>query len=192
MVRLRILSAILFVAFFCAPNSWSSVTAKCTGVSFWATGTADGGVKMEVSGGSATLFNEKDETVAQGDLKSVDGFMTVLGSKDASFVHSANSEGFPASTFSDTQITQFAEVELGQGGVWVLRDASFAFILEVPNLNQAVVVVSLDKSLARASSIHLQHGVYHLWGYTITVDKAAGIVKFAHGRIVDATDAVFK
>jgi hypothetical protein len=191
-MRLRILLPILFVAFNCAPNSWSSVTAKCKGVSFWATGTADGGVKMEVSGGSAMLSNEKDETVAQGDLKGVDGFMTVLGSKDASFVYSANAEGFPAGTFSDTPISQFSEVELAQGDVWALRDANFAFILEVPNMNQPVVVVSLDKSLARASIIHLQHGVYHLWGYTITVEKPTGIVKFEHGHIVDATDAAFK
>jgi hypothetical protein len=59
-------------------------------------------------------------------------------------------------------------------------------------LNQPQIFVALEKSLARASSITLKKGTYSLWGYTVTVEKATGTIKVAHGKIVDATDATYK
>lgn len=191
-MKAAIASVIVLTALIYAPESSASVTAQCKGVSFWATATADGQRKIKVSGGSGILSNEGNVVVAQGDLNSAENFMTVKGSKDASFVHAPGGDAFAPNVFSNDPVEHFAEVELGPENRWTLKDENFLFILDVPDMNQPRVEVALDESLARASSIKLQQGIYKLWGYTITVEKATGTVKFAHGRIVDSSDATFK
>ncbi|MGA2989947.1 MAG: hypothetical protein ABSD88_05680, partial [Candidatus Korobacteraceae bacterium] len=120
------------------------------------------------------------------------GFMTIMGTEGACFAHKPSADALPPEAYSKDGVAQFAEIELGDGNRWTLRDQKFLFILEVPNLNRPEILIALDKSLARASLIKLPKGTYTLWSYTVTVEKPTGTVKFAHGKIVEASDASFK
>ncbi|MGB2937773.1 MAG: hypothetical protein WBD05_06200 [Phycisphaerae bacterium] len=171
-----------------ALNCSAEVTGEFKDVSFWAT---DGGRKFIASGGTGTLKNEKSETIAEGELKDVDETLTIRGKRGASFVHQAKTEPFAADAYSKKEVTEFATVEFGEGNRWTLKDQNFLFVLEVPMLNRPQIVPSLDRCLARASLITLPKGVVQLWGYTITVEKERGTVKFAHGKIIEASDASY-
>jgi hypothetical protein len=178
-----------FAALSLVFNASADVTGEFTGVSFWA---SNGGKSFDVSGGSGTLKNEKSELVAQGDLQTVDKVMAIKATTGATFVCKPSTDAFAADAFSTDPVNEFASVELGDGNQWTLKDAKFQFVLEVRVLNQPQIFVALEKSLARASSITLKKGTYSLWGYTVTVEKATGTIKVAHGKIVDATDATYK
>ncbi|MBN2269873.1 MAG: LysM peptidoglycan-binding domain-containing protein [Sedimentisphaerales bacterium] len=167
----------------------AGVTGTFRNVSFLAT---DGGRKFIAAGGSGILKNDKNEVIAEGDLKNVDEFLTIKGRKDASFVYNPKTNAFSPDTFSKEAMKEFASIKLGEGNLWTLNDANFLFVLEIPILNQPQIVPALDKSLARASLITLPKGSFTLWGYLVTVEKDKGTVKVAHGNIVEASNATIK
>jgi hypothetical protein len=172
-----------------ALNSSAQVTGEFKGVSFWAT---DGGRKFTAEGGSGALKNEKNETIAEGNLETIDEALAIKGKSGSVFVHEAKGDAFADDAFTKQEPKEFASLELRQGNLWTLKDAKFYFVLEVQNLNRPQIVPSLDRSLARASVIALPKGTVKLWGYSITVEKDTGTVKFAHGKIVEASDATYK
>lgn len=172
-----------------AENSSAQMTGEFRHVSFLAT---DGGKKFSAVGGSGTLKNEKNETIADGNLENIDEALAIKGKSGAAFIYQAKGEAFADDAFSKQEPKEFASLELSQGNRWTLKDAKFNFVLEVQNLNRPQIVPSLDRSLARASIITLPKGVLKLWGYTVSVEKESGTVKFAHGKIIEASDAAYE
>lgn len=185
-------TAVLLLCLASAPNSSAQVAGEFKGISFWVTTDAQGRHGFDVSGGRGVLKNGIGETIAEADLSNVEKALTIKGRSGASFTYQASGEPFADDAFSKDEVTEFASVLLNPGNQWTLKDANFYFVLEIPNMNQSQIVISLDKSLARASVITLPKGVVRLWGYTITVEKDTGTVKFAHGKIVEASDASYK
>ena len=155
------------------------------GVSFWA---ADGGKRIMVSGGSGILKNEEGQIVAEGPLETVAGALVVSGRQGATFVHRPGKKALAKGVFPQEVPQRFATVELREGNRWILRDAAFHFVLEVPKLAQPRIQVNVESSLARASTITLPRGSYHMWGYAITV-ASTGSVTFANGRVVKTSQA---
>jgi ankyrin repeat protein len=141
---------------------------------------------------AATLHNRRNAVVAQGNVTQAADFMTIKGHKGASFTHRPSATALPAEAYSKDTVGDFARIEFEAGDRWTLKDGNFFFILTVPDSAGGEVVVDLDKSLARASLIKLPKGTYTLWGYTLTVVKPTGTVKFAHGKIIEASDASFR
>ena len=148
--------------------------------------------KYALFDGNGTLKNKENAIVANNNLKyDVDGIVTIQALKGATFVHKPNSDSFAADVFSNKPVTEFAAIKLGDGNQWTVNDTNFLFVIQALPEIPLKVDIALDRSLARASSITLPKGTYTLWGYTITIEKATGTVKFAHGKIVDASDATF-
>jgi hypothetical protein len=145
------------------------------------------------SGGTGTLKNDRSETIAEGNLTSNEQvFLAIKGKRDATFTHNAKNATFADNTFAKKEATEFASVELSSGNRWTLKDDNFYFALELPDATRPRIVVDLDESLARASIITFPNGVVKLWGYSVTVEKSKGTVKFAHGKIIEATDASYE
>jgi hypothetical protein len=153
------------------------------------------GYTFDVACGDGVLKNGIGETIAKGDLSNIEKGLAIRGRSGASFTFQAAGEPFADDAFSKDEVTEFASVLLSPGNQWTLKDANFYFVVEIKKMDlthQTQVIFSVNKSLARASVITLPKGVVRLWGYTITVEKETGTVKFAHGRIVEATDASYK
>mgnify|MGYP000909834940 CR=1 FL=1 len=167
-------------------NLYAGVTGDFKGVSFWAT---DGGRKFEVSGGTGVLKNEKDKVVAEGKLGTVDEVLCLDAKKGSTFTHKAGTAAFGADAFPKNTPKTFAEVEYAGTDVWTIKDGSFLFVLEVPALSTPQIKVDLDKSLARASIIHLPQGTYTLWGNEIEVEEGGGTVKVQAGTVIEHTNA---
>jgi hypothetical protein len=158
-------------------------------VSFWA---AEGGKKIEASGGSGILKNEEGEVVADGALTSVCGMLVIKGLQNSSFVHNPAKKPFPKSTFPRELPNEFARIDLTKGNRWVVRDTTFYFVLEIPKLNAPQIAVNLDKSLARASIVTLAKGSYSMWGYLVAVTEVRGSVTFANGKVIKASHVTVK
>lgn len=170
-------------------NCLGEVAGIFKGVSFWAT---QGGRKFTASGGTGVLKNEKGEIVAEGKLANIEGLLVIKGKENASFVHEASKQAIKENSCPKGLENKYAQVELAEDNRWILKNKNFYFVLEIPMLNRPQIVPALDKSLARASMITLPKGTFKLWGYTITVEKPKGIVKFAHGKMVDISDATLE
>jgi len=174
-----------------ALQSWTQITLNFENVSFSATTTADGRVQFVPSaGGSGTLKNERNQTIAQGDLSVRGRTLVINGKTGATFAYGVKEEAFADNAFPMDEVKEFASIELTKGNRWALKDANFYFVFELPS-GRPELVLNLDNSLGRASIITLPRGVVRLWGYAITVEKKTGTVKFAHGKIIEASDASY-
>lgn len=90
----------------------------------------DIGRKFIASGGSGTLKNEKNETIAEGDLKDVDEALTIKGKSGAAFIHQAKGDPFADDAFSKEEVKEFASKEKGtvkfaHGKIIEASDASY-------------------------------------------------------------------
>jgi len=175
----------LVVALF-VPAVLADVTGSFEGVSFLAT---DGGKKFEALGGTGVLKNEKGEVVAEGALKTEGGVLILRAKKGSAFAHRAATAPFAEDAFPKDPPRVFAEIEVTESTSWLIKDANFVFVLEIPALNVPRIEVQLDKSLARAAVISLPKGNHTLWGYTVKVGEGGGTIKFQHGAIVEGKNA---
>jgi len=171
-----------------SPNFGAQVTGEFRDVSFWETA---GGNNTIFAAGSGTLWNERNEIIAEGDLSVVDEALSINGKKEASFLYTASETAFTDDAFSDQDVQEFATLELSEGSRWTLQGDNFRFVLESPTLMSTQLLISLEKSLARASIITLPKGSVSLWGYTITVENEKGTVTFAHGKVIESSGATY-
>jgi hypothetical protein len=146
---------------------------------------------VEAVEGSAVLKNEKDETVADGDLSCVDGFVAACGKKGVAFAFTPLAGPLPENTWLKGKVKEFAAVELTKANTWSLKDNNLYFFIEMPVVTLGINIL-LDASLARASMISFPKGDYNLWGYTITIGEGGGRLKFLYGKIIDGSNAVVK
>ena len=172
---------------FIVISSEAKVTCSFKGVSFWAT---EGGNKIEASGGTGVLKNEQGEIVAEGELGSIGGFLTVNAKKGATFTHTPSFESLQKENWPKEVIKDYSIVELTKVNQWSLRDSSFLFLLEVPMLNIPQLNVATDKSIARTSVVLFPEGTIKLWGYKVAIGKGGGNLKFKHGKIIDGSNAI--
>ncbi len=154
----------LAIATCVVSSALADVSGSFKDMSFWAT---DGGRKFVASGGTGVLKNEKAEVVAEGSLKTVEGVLTLAGKKGATFAHKASADAFATDAFPKEPPTAFAEVEYTEAGTWVIKDAKFMFVLEVPALNAPQVNIErgriykyelLSRRIAKRSGAYWQKG----------------------------------
>jgi hypothetical protein len=142
----------------------------------------DGGRPM-VADGTATIENEKGETIASGKLVINDETLEVLGKKGSAFVYPSSSATTCPTNWPTSAPANVSTVEFDGKDKWTLKDDQFLFMLECATDFSAKVLI--DKSLLASSRISFPEGTYSLWGYSITAGTDGGTVVFKQGLPVD-------
>lgn len=184
-LKVTVLMTVLVLLLSVVSISKAEVTGTCTlsGISF-----IDMNKRVEAIYGTATLKNEREGIIAEGDLGVAAGFAAIKGKPGATFTHTPNVNALPEETWAKETVKDFPVVEWGPGNHWRLKDGNFYFFIEMPVVTMGIYILT-DQSLTRASVISLPEGNFSLWGYTVVIKKGGGKLKFLHGKVVDGSNA---
>ena len=184
--NLQLLSRVLVVSLLVTsiPQGRAELTGRILAKRIY---FVDGG-KPIAADGTATIENEKGETVASNKLVINEQTLEVLGKKGAGFVYPLSSATSCPTNWPTSAHTNVAMVEFDGKDKWMLKDDQFLFMLECASDFTAKILI--DKSLLASSRISFPEGAYSLWGYSITAGMSGGTVFFKQGRAVDGDNTI--